>query len=44
MPDESEDICGETYDHDEKITFTDATLVMWECYECGAEGEDYLDS
>lgn len=39
-----ESICGETFDHDENITYSDPTVVQWECRRCGAEGWDYLDA
>jgi hypothetical protein len=30
--------CGSSYDHDEVVTYEDATLIQWECRRCGAEG------
>lgn len=33
-----EEVCGETYDHDENITYEGADGVGWECRRCGAEG------
>lgn len=33
----SETICGETIDHDERITYEDEECVQWVCERCGAE-------
>lgn len=32
-----ESICGETFDHDQRVTYEDADTREWECRECGAE-------
>jgi len=36
MSDE-ESICGETIDHEQRITYEDAETQQWECTRCGAE-------
>jgi hypothetical protein len=40
---EEEWVCGESVDHDERITYEDAETVQWECRRCGAEGWVDLD-
>jgi hypothetical protein len=35
---EDKDVCGETFDHDEVITYKSPDGVQWECRRCGAEG------
>lgn len=37
VPDEQEDVCGYSYDHDLEIIFEDDKTISWECRECGAE-------
>lgn len=37
-----EEVCGETYDHDEQITYEDAEGIQWICNRCGAEGWEEL--
>ena len=39
-----ESICGETVDHDQRVTFEDADTRTWECRQCGAEWWEDLDS
>jgi uncharacterized Zn ribbon protein len=34
---EDEFICGESIDHDERVTFKDADGEQWICDRCGAE-------
>ena len=41
-PDEDEEICGETYDH-EMITYDGPDGTGWECRRCGAEGWEPKD-
>jgi hypothetical protein len=36
--DENEEICGETYDHDEVIDYEGPDGRQWSCRRCGAEG------
>jgi hypothetical protein len=33
----NESICGETVDHEQRITYEDSETVSWECTNCGAE-------
>lgn len=37
-PDENEEVCGETFDHDTVTTYDGPDGVQWECRRCGAEG------
>lgn len=30
-------VCGETVDHDERVTYEDAFDIQWTCDGCGAE-------
>ena len=42
MTEETEDVCGETFDHDVVVTYDEPDGMMWECRRCGAEvWEDY---
>ena len=34
---EDESVCGETYDHAERLTYEDDEMEQWECTRCGAE-------
>jgi hypothetical protein len=34
---ENESICGETFDHAERMTYEDDEVQQWECTHCGAE-------
>lgn len=47
-PDPADDwedgVCGETYEHDERITYEGPTGVGWDCRNCGAEGFHPADS
>lgn len=36
-PTDDDEICGETFDHDEVITYDDPDRLQWECRRCGAE-------
>lgn len=38
MPDDDEEVCGYTYDHDEEITYEGEDGVQWHCRRCDAEG------
>ncbi|MFG3127365.1 hypothetical protein ACGFZU_06645 [Streptomyces tendae] len=38
QPTDDEEICGETYDHDEEIDYDGPEGVQWSCRRCGAEG------
>ncbi|MFD3999798.1 hypothetical protein [Streptomyces rubiginosohelvolus] len=33
-----EEVCGETYDHDEDIQYDGPDGVQWHCRRCDAEG------
>ena len=44
MSDEDEPVCGESYDHDEQITYDGPDGVQWVCRECGAEGFEDPDT
>ena len=35
--DENEWVCGESYDHTERMAYSDKECEQWECTECGAE-------
>lgn len=35
---DDEEVCGESRDHDEQITYEDPTGAQWVCRRCGAEG------
>lgn len=37
MDEEDEELCGESYDHTERITYKDDDTEQWECTNCGAE-------
>lgn len=41
---EDEEVCGETYDHDEMITYNGPDGIQWECRNCGAEGSQEVTS
>ncbi len=36
-PPDDDEICGETFDHDEVITYDGPDGLQWECRRCGAE-------
>ena len=41
---DEEDVCGETFDHDEETTYDGPDGRQWLCRRCGAEGwEDVED-
>lgn len=33
-----DEVCGETFDHDEEVTYDEADGRQWMCRRCGAEG------
>ena len=33
----NESVCGETFDHAERMTYKDDDVEQWECERCGAE-------
>jgi hypothetical protein len=35
-----DDICGETIDHDEEVTYEGPDGIGWHCRRCDAEGFD----
>lgn len=37
MPADDTAICGETYDHIQRVTYEDDEIVQWVCERCGAE-------
>jgi hypothetical protein len=37
-PDDDAEVCGETFDHDETITYDGPDGLQWQCRRCGAEG------
>ncbi|MDK0525023.1 hypothetical protein [Streptomyces sp. ML-6] len=37
-PTEDEEVCGETYDHDEETEYDGPDGIQWSCRRCGAEG------
>lgn len=37
VSDETEEVCGETYDHDLREVDRRDGWVTWECHGCGAE-------
>ena len=41
VPDEA--VCGETIDHDERLTYEDEDLLQWTCDRCGAEWQEYIE-
>ena len=38
MSDMDQDVCGESFDHDEVTTYDEDDGFGWECRRCGAEG------
>ena len=38
MNDYDDDVCGESYDHEDEVVFEDDEVVQWICRNCGAEG------
>lgn len=43
VEDDDEDVCGLTYDHEERITYDGPDGLGWECLRCGAEGWEDRD-
>lgn len=35
-------VCGESFDHAERVTFEDEEVRQWMCDRCGAEGWEDL--
>lgn len=42
-PNEDDEVCGETYDHDTRTTYDGPDGIQWECLRCGAEGWEEPD-
>lgn len=40
---DNEEVCGETYDHDEEIDYDGPDGRQWSCRRCGAEGWESRD-
>lgn len=36
-------LCGESFDHDEEVTYEDGAGYQWTCRRCGAEGWEDAD-
>lgn len=37
MENDIEWVCGESYDHTERLTYSEKGYEQWECTNCGAE-------